>query len=404
MEKKKVILLCSAVAVTAAFVAGLFMYFYMASQERGNEIRMGEGSNYDDLAQYMKIGDLEQMINDHYYQDANEDELVTGALKGMVDSLGDPYSAYYTEEEYAACVASQEGTSVGIGATVTSITPDSGYLEVTNVYGGSPAEAAGIAVGDLITGVDGKGIGDLDFDGAISMISGPSGSAVVLTVQTGNEARNVELTRTEMQTPFVAYSMLDDEIGYIVISEFHGNCVEQFKESLRKLKEEEGATGVVIDLRGNMGGAVTSAADMLDEILPEGLIGYSVDKNGEKNELRTDGTYDGIPLALIVNDSTASAGEIFAGAIQDNGRGKLVGTQTYGKGVLQITQEMPYGSGGGVKLTTATYFTPNGNAINGVGIMPDEIVNMPEEGIVISQDTDPQIQAARAAVRELIGG
>ncbi len=404
MDKKKVIILIIAIAVSAAFVSGLFVYNYTLYQQHGNEIRIDEGANYDDLTQYLRLGDLQRLIEENYYKDVEESTLVTGALKGVVDSLEDPYSMYYTEEEYAAYVELLGGNTVGIGATVTSLTKDSGFLEVTNVYGGSPAQETGILVGDIITGVNGLGIGHLDYDGAVAMISGPTGSSVTLTVQTGNEVRNVELTRTEMNIPFVGYSMLDDRVGYLVISEFQGNCVEDFKEDLITLKEEEGAQGIVIDLRENMGGNTNYATEILDEIMPEGLLTYSVDKNDEKNEIFSDASFDDIPIAVLVNDNTAGASEIFAAAIKDRQRGSVIGTQTYGKAVSQAVQEMPYGSGGGVKLTTATYFSPNGEEINGVGVTPDQVVEMQEGVEVKTQEDDAQLQAALANVLQAIGG
>ncbi len=400
MEKKKVIVLCVAVAVTACVVTALFTYNYVNAQERGNEILLGSG-NYEDIAKYMEISDLERIIDENYYRPVEDGELVDGAMKGMVDSLNDPYSVYYTDEEYKQYAESNEGFSVGVGMAFEPYTKDTGYLKVVRVYKETPADLAGVAVDDVVIAVNGVNIRDMDFDGAIGLINGPSGSEVTLTVSTNGEARDVRLTRADEPIPPVFFTMLDDRIGQIIISEFSGDCVEEFRSSLENLKDVQEAEGVVIDLRGNMGGNVKDAIDILDQIMPQGLLAYSVDKNGEKTEWSADDKYDDFPIAVVVNGGTASASEIFAGAIQDGQRGKVIGTQTYGKGVMQTVVSMPY-SGGGVKLTTATYFTPSGKEININGITPDEVV---EESVgVTTPEADAQLQAAKAAIYDQIGG
>lgn len=404
MERKKVVIICVAIALTAAFVAGLFVYFWMASNQRNNEIRVEQSGNYETLSKYLRLGDLENIIKQYYYQDTDQDELVNGALRGMVDSLGDPFSAYYTEEEYSSYLADLEGTNVGIGAAYAPISKTSGLLRVKRVYGGGPAEAAGITTEDVIIGVDGVGLDELDFDGATALISGPSGSSVVLTVQRNGEARNVELTRANVDAPAVSYTMLDDAVGLIIINTFSGDCVEEFRNALSRLEEEEGARAVVIDLRGNMTGTVQNAVEILDEIMPRGLLVYSIDKNGTRSEWEADVNYDDIPIALIVDNGTASAAEVFAAAVQEKGRGAVVGQTTFGKGVEQAVEQMPYGAGGGVKLTTAEYYTANGDPINGVGVIPSEVVQMPGEGVAVTLSTDPQIQTAKDNVRSILGG
>lgn len=404
MEKRKVAVICIAIALTAAFVSGLFVYFWMASKQHDNEIRIEQSGNYETLSKYLRLGDLETIINQYYYKEADQDELVDGALRGMVDALGDPFSAYYTEEEYTSYLADLEGTNVGIGAAFSPIAKTSGLLRVKRVYGGGPAETAGITTEDVIIGVDGVGLADLDFDGATALISGPSGSSVVLTVQRNGEARNVELTRANVDAPAVSYTMLDDAVGLVVINSFSGDCVEEFRNALSRLEEEEGARAVVIDLRGNMSGTVANAVQILDEIVPRGLLVYSVDRNGARSEWEADTAYDDIPLAVIVDESTASAAEVFAAAIQQRGRGSVVGQTTFGKGVEQAVEQMPYGVGGGVKLTTAEYYTADGSAINGTGVVPDETVQMPAEGVAVTLSTDPQIQTAKDNVRDVLGG
>lgn len=404
LDKKKVAVICIAVAVTAAFVAGLFVYFAMDSRQHTNEIRIENSGNYETLSKYLRLGDLENIISQYYIQETDQDTLVNGALRGMVSALEDPNSAYYTEDEYASYLADMEGTNVGIGAAFAPVAKGSGLLRVKNVYGGGPAELAGITTEDIIIGVNGESLVELDYDGATALISGPSGSAVTLTVQRGGEARNVDLTRANVDAPAVSYTMLDDYVGFIVINSFSGDCVEEFRTALSRLKEEESARALVIDVRGNMTGAVANAVEILDDIMPRGLLGFSVDRNGTRSEWEADSSYDDIPVAVIVDGTTANAAEVFAAAVKERARGAVIGQSTYGKGVEQVLQPLPYGAGGGVKLTTAEFYSPDGNPINGVGVQPTETVQMPAEGIAVTLTTDPQIQSAKDYVRSELGG
>lgn len=397
MNIKKMIILCAAITATACFVTGLLVYYNITSKEKGNEILLGTGS-YDDIAKYMEISDLENLVDRFYISEVEEQTLVDGALKGMVSSLDDPYSVFYNEEEYADYSSSSEGAHVGVGLQLSPVSSDSGFLRVVSVQKGSPAESGGIYRGDLVTAVDGIDLSGLDYESAIHLVSGPSGSNVTLTVMTGDTGREVPLIRANMQIPSVSYYMLDDDIGVIIISDFKTETADEFKTSLDKLIEEEEAKGVIIDIRDNLGTSVKSATDILDQIMPNGVLTYSIDKSGEKTEVTASGTYNNIPFAVLVNGSTAYAGEIFAGAVKDSGRAQVIGTRTFGKGVAQTVMEMPY-SGSGVKLTTAEYFTPSGNAINGYGIEPDVLVEMPSDTAGLTAETDPQLQAAREGLR-----
>jgi len=384
LEKKKVAVLCAVIAATACFVTAL-LTFNIVTSKQGSDLQL-EGSSYSDLEKYLKFDDLEKIINDTYYQDITEDALVDGALKGMVRALGDPYSVYYTEQEYQEYQEASEGKFVGIGVEVSPY-EDTGELLIHAVYKGGPAFEAGMALKDL------------DFDGAGDLLTGPSGSSVQVVTRTADGTqKEYNLVRTEVQTPYVFYSMLDDNIAYIVVRKFHGDSAQEFADALTAITEEENAKGVIIDLRGNMGGNVSDATSMLDQLLPEGVLVYSVNRDGDRKDWTSDASYNDIPLVVLVNGNSASASEIFAGAIQDYQRGKLIGTQTYGKGVTQITVEMPY-SGGGVKLTNAVYYTPNGRDINGVGLTPDQVVDLPEGVATPTLETDTQLQAAIQALQ-----
>ncbi|MEG0834621.1 MAG: S41 family peptidase [Christensenellaceae bacterium] len=400
MDKKKVIILCAAIALMASFVTGMLVYFSVVSKEKGNEIRVGAGS-YEDIKKYMEISDLEKIINDTYYQNVEEKALIDGAMKGMVGSLNDPYSAYYTEEEYKEYNDKNSGTFVGIGAAAGPYN-GSGQLKIETVYAGSPAETAGLHENDIITAVDGVALAKMDYEGALNLIQGPSGSTVVLAVLSDGQMKEVSIVRAEVQTQFVFYTMLDEQIANIVITEFHGKCVDEFKAALQFVKDE-GAKGIVIDLRGNLGGNMKDAIDMLDEIMPPSLLVYTIDKNDKRDEWKADDQYTDIPITVLVDGNSASSSEIFAAAVQDNARGKIVGTQTYGKGVVQSIVDMPY-SGGGVKLTNAVYYTPSGKMINDTGITPDEVVELPADLTKLTQETDTQLQKGIEVVRSEIAG
>ncbi|MBC5647774.1 S41 family peptidase [Christensenella tenuis] len=394
MDKKKLFIVCVVIAVTASFVTGLFVYFYQTSRIKGNDILLGKGS-YQDIQKYMEISDLEKIISDTYYRDIDQNDLVTGTLKGMVESLNDPYSVYYTEEEYKEFNQQSDADLVGIGVTAGPY-QKTGHLKVERVYAGSPAETAGIVENDVILTIDGTDVGGLDYESSLNMLRGPSGSSVKLTVQTGADApRELEVARANVDAQRVTYTMLTDDIAQISISEFNGNCVEEFKNAIQFLKDED-AKGVLIDVRGNMDGSVLNAVSMLDEILPEGLAAYTVDKENKRDELTVDANYYELPLVVLVDGNSASAAEVFAGAVQGRGRGQVIGTQTYGKGVVQSIVDMPY-SGGGVKLTSALYYTPDEKAVND-GITPDIVVSNPEGRLTF--ETDAQLQQALTTLGE----
>ena len=396
MDKKKLFILCVVIAVTASFVTGLFVYFYQTSKIKVNDILLGKGS-YQDIQKYMEISDLEKIINDTYYRDVEQSDLVTGTLKGMVESLNDPYSVYYTEEEYREFNQQSDTDLVGIGVTAGPY-QRTGHLKLERVYAGSPAETAGLAENDVILTIDGADVGGLDYESSLNMLRGPSGSSVKLTVQTGADApRELEVARANVDAQRVTYTMLTDDVAQIAISEFNGNCVEEFKNAIQFLKDED-AKGVLVDVRGNMDGSVPDAVSMLDEILPEGLAAYTVDKENKRDELTVDADYFDLPLVVLVDGNSASAAEVFAGAVQGRGRGQVIGTQTYGKGVVQSIVDMPY-SGGGVKLTSALYYTPDEKAVNG-GITPDIAVSNPEGRLTF--ETDAQLQQALTTLGELI--
>ena len=271
---------------------------------------------------------------------------------------------------------STTGTFYGIGAVCQKL--DSGAILVTTAYEDAPAYKAGIRDNDQIVKVDGKDISDMDLSAAVALIKGDKGTTVELEVLKESGEINVyNVTRDEVKIQTVAYGMQDNNIGYVVISQFDTVTTEQFTKALNDLTEQ-GMESLIIDIRSNPGGVLGTVVKMLDEILPDGLIVYTQDKNGKKTEYKGSNSSElAIPLAVLVNGNSASASEIFAGAVQDYGIGKIIGTQTFGKGIVQTIK--PLTDGSAVKYTIAKYFTPKGQDIHGNGVTPDMVVDLPSD-------------------------
>lgn len=315
--------------------------------------------------------DLLNSLLDRYYlydDEVDEDALVEGIYSGYAAALGDPYTEYYDEEETAALMESTSGEFSGIGASMTQNTDGPGAV-ITTVYEDSPAAEAGLQEGDVISKVDGTDVSGMDLDSIVSLIKGEKGTEVTITVLRGGEEVEVTAVRDTIQVQTVEYNMMEDQIGYISVSEFDDVTYDQFKNALETL-EGEGMEGLVIDLRNNPGGNLSTVTDMLKLLLPEGTIVSITDKNGDTEEVTCDGSNEFTkPLAVLVNQYSASASEVFSGAIQDYGIGSIVGVTTYGKGVVQ--QLIDLGDGTCLKVTIAEYYTPSGRSINGVGVKPD---------------------------------
>lgn len=336
-----------------------------------------------------KINELTGIVDSLFLYDYDKDEMADNIYKAVMSSLDDPYSKYYTAEEYKELSASTEGVYYGIGATVTL--NDDGYVRIVQTQEGSPAEEAGILAEDVITEVAGENVKGMKLDDIVSRMKGEEGTSVTLTIVRGDENLKIDVTRRKIDSVLVTGKMLDNNIGYIAISQFEGVTLEQFNNAFDDLKEQ-GMQGLIIDVRGNPGGRLDTVTDILDRLLPEGLIVYMQDKNGKREEIRSDEECDlDVPCAVLVNGNSASASEVFSGALQDYGLAGIIGTQTFGKGIVQSIYKLDDGSA--VKLTTQDYYTPNGNNIHGIGITPDEVVELDEDAY--KQDgTDTQLDAA----------
>ena len=317
-----------------------------------------------------KLNKLNALIDKYYlYEDEiDTDQLAEGIYSGYTSALGDKYTVYYDEDETKALMESTSGTFSGVGATLTK-DADTGYATIVNVYEDSPAEKAGLKAGDILEKIDDHEVGDEQLDTVVSWIKGEKGTDVKITVLRDGEELELTATRDTIEVKTVSYEMKENQIGYIRVSEFDTVTYDQFKEALDDL-EKQGMQGLIVDLRNNPGGSLDTVTNMLRLLLPEGTIVSTKDKNGKTDEITCDGTNEfKKPLAVLVNQYSASASEIFSGAVQDYGTAKIVGVTTYGKGVVQ--QLMDLGDGTCLKVTIAEYYTPNGRSINGKGVEPD---------------------------------
>lgn len=343
-----------------------------------------------------KVNELAAYIDLYYYDDTDEEDLKNGLYAGLLEGLSDKYSVYYTADEYADTQVSMTGQYYGIGAGLAQ-DKETMVVTVSKVYEGTPSEAAGLRAEDIILSVDDTEATSMEVTELVKLIRGEAGTTVHLEIyrpSTGEEL-SFDVERADVTLPSVASEMLTDQIGYIRIESFEKETATQFETALADL-EGQGMTALVVDLRYNGGGLVDAVVQILDDILPEGLIVYTEDKNGSRQEYKSSGdTHFDYPMAVLVNQDSASASEIFAGAIKDYHYGTLIGTTTYGKGIVQSV--FPLSDGDAVKLTTAKYFTPNGNYIHGVGIEPDielEYEYLDPDGEEYEMQYDNQIQKA----------
>lgn len=317
-----------------------------------------------------KLSYLKKLIDETYLHDVKKKDLNEGIYKGYVEGLGDQYSAYYDKKETKELTESLDGSFSGIGAVMTQ-DASSGVITITRVYDDSPAKKAGIKTGDILYRVEEKTVTGKDLDKVVSWIKGKKGTKVNLTLLRGTNSDKIKVTATRdvINVETVKYKVQENQIGYISISEFDSVTGDQFAKALKQLQKKN-IEGLVVDLRNNPGGSLSTVCDILDSILPKGLIVYTKDKNGKKEEYTSDEKHRlNLPMSVLVNGQSASASEIFAGAVQDYGKAEIIGTQTYGKGVVQNLFDLKDGTC--VKLTTSEYFTPKGRNIDGKGITPD---------------------------------
>lgn len=351
-----------------------------------------------------QISMLNSYLKEYYLHDVDVEELRTGMLQGMIAALGDPYSQYFDEDELASFNDSTQGEYVGIGAAVTQELK-TGIVRISRPYEGTPSAEAGLLPGDVLVSVDGTEVTGMDLNRVVSLIKGEEGTTVTLHIyrEDKEEYSDIVVTRKKVELPTVSSKMLEDKIGYIEVTGFEGVTANQFIAAFEALKDQ-GMERVIVDLRNNGGGLVDTVTSMLDYLLPEGVIFYAKDKKDVKSmEYISDkqAALD-IPMVVLVNGNTASAAEIFSGNIQEFGMGKVVGTTTYGKGVMQQMFYTNVEKTVAVKLTVADYYYHNDKNINGVGVIPDVEVELDEEAsklLVIPVDKDNQLQKAIETVK-----
>lgn len=351
-----------------------------------------------------KIDDILSYINAKYYkEDFDKEELYDSAYEGLLKGLDDPYTVYYTKKQYESFMESTSGSYEGIGAVVSYI-EETKEIMIVSPFIGSPAEKAGLLPGDIIKKVNGEEIKGLTLEEVVAnKIRGEKGTKVVLSIYRESDDSNndFDITRDVITMPTVSHEMLEDNIGYIRVTGFEEVTYKQFKEALVDL-ENGGQEGLIIDLRNNPGGLLNIVIEMADELLPKGLIVYTEDKDGRRQEAASDEQHQFTkPLVVLVNENSASASEILAGAIKDSGIGTIVGTTTFGKGLVQ--RVFPLEDGSAIKVTISRYYTPNGNYIHEKGIEPDVTVELPEDlqkELVVEREEDNQFHKAIEIMKE----
>ena len=370
--------------------------------EKAKENKQPSAAQEELMSDYFtaKMELLAQLVDQYYMYDISVEDMRTGAYKGLLEGLGDPYTCYYTAEEFDALMETTSGTYYGIGAVVQQNLKTM-YITIVKPYVDGPAYNAGMLPGDIIYMVDGVDVTGMEIDNVVAMMKGPEGTIVKVTVIRDGVADPIELTitRGKIEIETIEYEMLENNIGYIAISGFDEPTPKQFKDAIKALQKQN-MKGLIIDLRDNGGGLLDAVVEMLDYILPKGMIVYTEDKYGNRDEYRgTDKEVLELPMAVMINGNSASAAEIFAAAMKDYEAATLVGTTSFGKGIVQSI--LPLTDGTAVKITISRYFTPKGVCIHGEGVTPHVEVELKDElrqMVIIPKDQDNQLAEAVKAV------
>lgn len=321
---------------------------------------------YESYARYGKLLGLEELIQQDYYKKVSDDKLVNGAIKGLFEGLNDPYSQYYTEDEFEVLKEQTSGSFVGIGVYI-GVNQDNNKLTIISPIEGSPAYKAGIKSGDIVLKVNGESVDNKKVDEVIKNIKGKKNTKVNITVQRDGEELDFDITREVIVTKSVSSEIVDGNIGYLRITSFDENTYKEFKENLSQL-QSKGAKGLIIDLRDNPGGLLDVCVEIADDLIGKGTIVYTKDNSGNKEYYKSDSKELNMPMVVLINGGSASASEILTAALVDNNKAIAIGETSFGKGLVQSVRGLTDGTG--YKLTTAQYFTPNGDYINKKGIVP----------------------------------
>ena len=385
-----IMLVVVCVAITAV-ITSFCTYKYLS--ENGGVMYAEKNSSLEGLEETLQ--NFRAAFEKEYIGEIDDEAMVESAIKGYVSGLGDEYTTYYTKEEMDDLMEETEGNYVGIGIYISAY-KESNEIVIIKPMEGSPAEEAGLLPGDIITKVDGVEYNGDTIDEMTNKIKGPEGTKVKVEIKRNGQTQEIEVERRKILISHIDSKIIEDNIGYISISDFEGGCAQEFEENYKNL-EEQGIESLIIDIRNNGGGLVDEAIAILELITDKGsTLLITTDKNEAEEVTKSEkDPIINMPIVLLVNEYSASASEIMAGALKDNNKATLVGTTTYGKGVIQ--KVYPLTDGSGLKMTTNEYFTPNHNKINKIGIDPDEEIDLPEEvkyKTDITEEEDTQLQKA----------
>lgn len=392
----KIIMLIFVTALVTALITSVVVYNYAIN---GNSMKITSSSTATDLEK--SIAKFKKIIDEYYLGDVDEEKLKEGALKGYIEAIGDEYTEYYTKEEMDSFEEDTLGNFTGIGIYMVKDT-ENNVIKVLTPIDGTPAYNAGIQPGDIISKVDGVEYTGEQMTEAANKIKGEVGTTVRLGIIRGTENLELEIKRENIKINHVEGKTLDNNIGYLKLSTFDEGCADEFKQKYDELNANKNIKALVVDLRNNGGGLVEEALNIADYFTDkDSKLLITVDKK-EKEEIRKakQSKYINVPVVVLINENTASASEILAGALRDNGIAKIVGTKSYGKGVIQEVLTLQDGTG--IKITTNEYFTPNKTKINKVGIEPDETVNLPEtvkNVLTVEEKDDTQLQKAEEILK-----
>ncbi|MDO4739643.1 MAG: S41 family peptidase [Eubacteriales bacterium] len=380
MTKRSLVLIAILwlVVLAAGISSALTIHFTGADQGWDVGLPVSKGvyvseEEYSTLQSYAQLDEIRRIVLDQYYTEVDEEALLTGAMRGMLDALEDRYSFYYTAQEMQEFVESASGEYKGVGMTMSI--DGEGNLAIVRVFSGGPAHRAGIQDGDNLLFVNEQRVSGETaetLNEALRLIEECGDEEFTLTLRRGNEIYSVRLRRENVVINNVEYALLDGGIGYVQILEFMGNDVDGFLEAMTSFADAP-LQGLIIDLRGNTGGILSDAVDIADFLLPEGLIVYTEDRHGTRREERSDASCVEYPVVCLVDGMSASASEVLAGAVQDHGVGAIIGEKTFGKGIVQTVYNLADGTG--MQITTETYFTPAGRSIHGEGLQPDHEIS-----------------------------
>lgn len=391
------------IIATLAVAISLFLLFAISNKIKNlgdtNDFRIEDiyGEGAED-----KLELIQKYIDTFYIEDADKEDILNGMLGGMITALDDPYSVYYTAEEYAKLMETTSGSYYGIGVSVLQ-NQETGVITIIKVFSTSPAKEAGMEEGDILYAVEGKEVTGQDLSAVVADIRGEENTKVNVTVLRNGEQIDLSIERREVEMDTVEYKMMENGVGYLYISEFDGVTTEQTEHAINDMLSQ-GMTSIVVDLRDNPGGRLDVVEDIMDMFLPKDkLMMYMETKSGDRKDSysETDGLIPDMPMTVLINENSASASELFTGAIKSYERGTIVGVTSFGKGIVQSIFSLKDGTA--LKLTTAKYYLPNGENIHKVGIEPDVVVELPE-GVKscweLSEEDDNQLQKAISLLTE----